>query len=183
MSFQRPFISFIFMARLLKGLTQNELAEKSGISLRTIQRIERFEVNGSIFSLNAIGQILDLTFPPEINEQEDIGFNSKIKMNNLSVLFSNFTSFWKYNWPVIYFSTIIFFIILLWSVKVYSPLPLKDSSSFSINTIYCGTSQECDIEIIKKNQSGKTLWRKVIGRSSYDKAGGFLKTETGEFMW
>jgi hypothetical protein len=69
---------------------------------------------------------------------------------------------------------------LLWKVKVFSSLPLKDSSSFSLNTIHCGTSQECDIEIIKKNQSGKTLWRKVIGGSSYDKAGGFLKTETGE---
>jgi transcriptional regulator with XRE-family HTH domain len=46
MSFQRHFISFIFVRSLLKGLTQNELAEKSGISLRTIQRIERGEVNG-----------------------------------------------------------------------------------------------------------------------------------------
>ena len=154
MSFQRLFISFIFVGRSLKGLTQNELAEKSGISLRTIQRIERCEVNGSIFSLNAIGRILDLTFPPEINEQEDIGFNSKIKMNNSSVLFSNFTSFGKWNWPVLYFSTIILFIILLWSVKVYSTLPLKDSSSFSINTIHCGTSQEFDIEIIKKKYIG-----------------------------
>jgi predicted transcriptional regulator len=46
MSFQRLFISFIFAGHLLKGLTQNELAEKSGISLRTIQRIVRGEVNG-----------------------------------------------------------------------------------------------------------------------------------------
>jgi transcriptional regulator with XRE-family HTH domain len=46
MSFQRLFISFIFVGRLLKGLSQNELAEKSGISLKTIQRIERGEVNG-----------------------------------------------------------------------------------------------------------------------------------------
>ena len=133
MSFQRLFISFIFVGRSLKGLTQNELAEKSGISLRTIQRIERCEVNGSIFSLNAIGRILDLTFPPEINKKEDIRFKSKIKTNNLSVIFSNFTSFGKWNWPVIYFSTIILFFILLWSVKVYSTLPLKDSSSFFIN--------------------------------------------------
>lgn len=46
MPFQRHFISFIFVIRLLKGLTQNELAEKNGISLRTILRIERGEVNG-----------------------------------------------------------------------------------------------------------------------------------------
>ena len=162
MSFQRLFISFIFEWRLLKGLTQNELAEKSGISLRTIQRIERGEVNGSIFSLNAIGRILDLTFPREINEQEDIGYNSKIKRNNLSVLFSNFTSFGKYNWTVIYFSTIILFFILLWKVKVSSSLPLKDSSSFSINTIHCRTSQECDIEIIKKIYRVKPFGEKSL---------------------
>lgn len=69
-------------------------------------------------------------------------------MNNSSVLFSNFISFGKWNWTVIYFSTILLFSVLLWRVKVSSSLPLKDSSSFSINTIHCGTSQECDIEII-----------------------------------
>jgi hypothetical protein len=83
-------------------------------------------------------------------------------MNNLSVIFSNFNSFGKYNWPVIYFSTIILFIILLWSVKVYSPLPLKDSSSFFINTIHCGTSKECDIEIIKKIYRVKPFGEKSL---------------------
>jgi len=45
--------------RIKKGLTQTDLSEKSGISLRTIQRIENNEVSPSIYSLKNISKILD----------------------------------------------------------------------------------------------------------------------------
>lgn len=41
--------------RISKGFTQSELSEKSGVELRTIQRIENSKVNPSIYSLNALG--------------------------------------------------------------------------------------------------------------------------------
>jgi transcriptional regulator with XRE-family HTH domain len=41
-----------------KGLTQIELSEKSGIALRTVQRMERNEGKPSLYSLNAIGEVL-----------------------------------------------------------------------------------------------------------------------------
>jgi transcriptional regulator with XRE-family HTH domain len=44
--------------RSSKGLTQIELSEKSGIALRTVQRMERNEGNPSLYSLNAIGEVL-----------------------------------------------------------------------------------------------------------------------------
>ncbi len=44
--------------RTSKGLTQNELSEKSGIALRTVQRMERNEGKPSLYSLNAIGEAL-----------------------------------------------------------------------------------------------------------------------------
>ena len=44
--------------RSSKGLTQIELSEKSGIALRTVQRMERNEGKPSLYSLNAIGEVL-----------------------------------------------------------------------------------------------------------------------------
>ncbi len=46
--------------RISKGVTQTELSAKSGIAVRTIQRIENSEVTPSIYSLNAIGAALDV---------------------------------------------------------------------------------------------------------------------------
>ena len=45
--------------RIKKGLTQTDLSEKSGISLRTIQRIENDEVSPSIYSLKKLSKVLD----------------------------------------------------------------------------------------------------------------------------
>jgi transcriptional regulator with XRE-family HTH domain len=44
--------------RSSNGLTQNELSDKSGIALRTVQRMERNEGKPSLYSLNAIGDVL-----------------------------------------------------------------------------------------------------------------------------
>ena len=49
-------------SRTKNGLTQLDLSEKSGISLRTIQRIENKEVTPSIYSLNKISEILNEDF-------------------------------------------------------------------------------------------------------------------------
>ncbi len=49
--------------RTSKGLTQNELSEKSGVALRTVQRMERNEVKPSLYSMNAIGEVLGVNLP------------------------------------------------------------------------------------------------------------------------
>ena len=48
--------------RKKKGLTQFDLSEKSGLSLRTIQRIENNENKPSVYSLRKIGEVLDYKF-------------------------------------------------------------------------------------------------------------------------
>lgn len=42
------------------GLTQKELAKRTGLTERTIQRIENHEVEPSVYSLDKIGAILNL---------------------------------------------------------------------------------------------------------------------------
>ena len=48
--------------RRKKGLTQHDLSEKTGLSLRTIQRIENSENKPSVYSLRKIGEALDYKF-------------------------------------------------------------------------------------------------------------------------
>ena len=48
--------------RRKKGLTHYDLSEKTGLSLRTIQRIENSENKPSVYSLRKIGEALDYTF-------------------------------------------------------------------------------------------------------------------------
>jgi len=56
---------------LQHGWSQEQLAELSGLSVRTIQRIERGET-ASVESLKALGAIFEIDFPalkePEMNE-------------------------------------------------------------------------------------------------------------------
>lgn len=48
--------------RLKKGMTQEELAEKTGISVRTIQRIEKCEVDPRSYTLQSIAEALEVEF-------------------------------------------------------------------------------------------------------------------------
>ena len=52
-------------ARSQKGITKKELAEKIGLTERTIQRIENNEVEPSVYSLNKISEILSFDFQTE----------------------------------------------------------------------------------------------------------------------
>lgn len=71
--------------REAKNLTQTELAEKSGLSLRTIQRIESGNIPKG-FTLKAIAKALDLD-PEDLfsSTEESIDLN-RAKLINLSAL-------------------------------------------------------------------------------------------------
>ena len=72
MTFNKTLLRNIFAAmsigsnikkvRTEQGFTQKELSEKSGLSLRTIQRIENDEVRPSIHSLKRLGVVLHQDF-------------------------------------------------------------------------------------------------------------------------
>jgi len=75
--------------RQIKGFSQESLAEASGISIRTIQRLENGASPGNGFTLNALATALGIR-PEElrINQQvhEDTIGNNKLKLINLSAL-------------------------------------------------------------------------------------------------
>ncbi|GAA3729293.1 MULTISPECIES: helix-turn-helix transcriptional regulator [Flavobacterium] len=88
-----------------KNMTQNELAEKSGLSLRTIQRIEA----GSIlkgFTLKTIAEALETDLENLIFKKENIQIE-RAKLINLSVL----------SGLIIPFGSVIFPLILSYKTK------------------------------------------------------------------
>ena len=168
--------------RLSKGFTQIELSEKSGIAVRTIQRIENNEVTPSIYSLNAIGAALDIKLNEVPMGANDGKFELKIIISNFSNLFIDLKTLVKRNWK-----TLLVLIILVLGTLFYEDMKSlfvnqSDSSAISISTINCGSQNECDIELVKKDNKGKILWKRIIGGTSYDKAGQVVVTNDGSYI-
>ena len=51
-----------------------------------------------------------------------------------------------------------------------------------VNRVATGSKNECDIELVKKDSKGKVLWRRIIGGTSYDKAGQVVRTKDGSYI-
>jgi transcriptional regulator with XRE-family HTH domain len=71
--------------RTSKGLTQNELSDKSGIALRTVQRMERNEGKPSLYSMNAIGDALGVNLtllyaPDDETEKRNIMESTDVQL-------------------------------------------------------------------------------------------------------
>ena len=102
-------------ARSENGITQKELAEKTGLTERTIQRIENHEVEPSVYSLNKISEILSFDFKTEklriMKRRNQIIYTIMIVWTialafNLFFTEFNFKSRW---WEiVIWFMTLVF---------------------------------------------------------------------------
>ncbi|MGD0590604.1 MAG: helix-turn-helix domain-containing protein [Bacteroidota bacterium] len=69
--------------RLKKGLTQEDLAAKTYISARTIQRIENDEVDPRAYSLKIIAAALEVDFEVLANCDKGVSEDAKPDYNNL----------------------------------------------------------------------------------------------------
>ena len=98
--------------RTKKGMTQQQLADESGITLRTIQRIENGDVNPSLHSLKTLGKVLefDLSNFHRHSESKPYEFNFTIKITDMNQFISDLKNLIKNNWKII---LIVFLIILL----------------------------------------------------------------------
>ena len=73
--------------RIKKGMTQEELADKTEVSARTIQRIEHGEVDPRAYTLQMIAKALDVDFSLFVeNELEAKQESQKFDHNNWSAL-------------------------------------------------------------------------------------------------
>ena len=89
--------------------SQKELSEKTGLTLRTIQRIENNEVKPSIYSIKAIGEALktDLSEFVKTSETKPYEFNVNLKITDMNQFLNDLKTL------VINHSKTIFIIVLV----------------------------------------------------------------------
>tara|TARA_B100001093_G_scaffold358597_1_gene343181 strand:+ start:1329 stop:2123 length:795 start_codon:yes stop_codon:yes gene_type:complete len=164
--------------RIKKGLTQANLSEKSGVSLRTIQRIENNEVSPSIYSLKKISNVLD----ENLNSFNDTIPNKKpilrksfgfilIGVISLIIGFYFFSLKKSPPPPVDYWS------------QVYKELKTSDGGYIKYYDTNCYGSDgtDCDI-IVLKYLNDNIQWKTTIGGNSWDYVEDILELEDGYFV-
>ncbi|WP_373522504.1 helix-turn-helix domain-containing protein [Aquiflexum sp.] len=164
--------------RKKKGLTQAELAEQSGLSIRTMQRIENKEVNPSAYSLKMLSKVLKVDLE-DLNSHKKKPFHFNLSKSLMTTLISFLGSSSGKKAIGFTLMPIIAILLYLWlpvkSNHGYSP----NEAQYSVTTINCGAETVCDIEVTKKDKDGEILWQHTFGGTSYDRAGEVVCTEDG----
>ena len=85
--------------------SQKEISEKTGLTLRTIQRIENNEVKPSLYSLRVLGEALqtDLTEVGKPSETKPYEFNFTIKITDMNQFLTDLKALVKTHWKTILF--------------------------------------------------------------------------------
>jgi transcriptional regulator with XRE-family HTH domain len=93
------------------NFSQKELSEQSGLTLRTIQRIENNEVKPSLFSLKVIGEVLkaNLSEFAEKSDAKPYEFNFIIKITDMNQLLNDLKTLLKNNWKILLLIVLVIF--------------------------------------------------------------------------
>ena len=95
--------------RISLNYSQKELSEQTGLTLRTIQRIENNEVKPSLHSLKVIGEALktDLSEYSTTADAKPYEFNFTIKITDMNQFMNDLKTLVKNNWKVILWGILI----------------------------------------------------------------------------
>jgi len=85
--------------------SQKEISEKTGLTIRTIQRIENNEVKPSLYSLRVLGQALqtDLSEVGKSSETKPYEFNVNLKITDMNQFLTDLKALVKTHWKTILF--------------------------------------------------------------------------------
>ena len=157
-------------SRKKNGLTQLDLSEKSGVSLRTIQRIENNEVTPSIYSLKKISEVLNEDF----SSIETKTIFKKTFILILLGIISLTTVFYYFGVKELPPPTVDY-----WK-QVYQELNTSDGGYIKYYDTNCYGSDgtDCDI-IVLKYFNENIQWKTTIGGNSWDYVEDVLEIEDG----
>lgn len=95
------------------NLSQKELAERTSLTLRTVQRIENNEVKPSLYSLKELGRVLDTDFSEfeKTADTKPYEFNFTIKITDMNQFIADLKTLIKNNWKFIFWVIVISFLI------------------------------------------------------------------------
>ena len=99
--------------------SQKELSEQTGLTLRTIQRIENNEVKPSLYSLKMLGEALktDLSEFSKSTETKPYEFNFTIKITYMNQLMNDLKTLVRNNWK-----TILWIVLIVLFVSNYDDI-------------------------------------------------------------
>ena len=92
--------------------SQKELAENTGLTLRTIQRIENNEVKPSLYSLKVIGEVLktDLSEFVKTSETKPYEFNVNLKITDINQFLNDLKVLAKTHWTTIFIIILVIYL-------------------------------------------------------------------------
>jgi len=99
--------------------SQKELSEQTGLTLRTIQRIENNEVKPSLYSLKVIGEALktDLSEFVKKSDTKPYEFNLTLKITDMNQFINDLTTLVKTHWK-----TIFLIVLIIWLIASYDDI-------------------------------------------------------------
>jgi transcriptional regulator with XRE-family HTH domain len=105
--------------RIKKGMTQQQLADDSGITLRTIQRIENGEVKPSLHSLNTISRVLEADLSALIQQSafKPYEFIFNFKITDMNQFITDLKILVKNHWKVI-----ALIVLVIWLASSYTDI-------------------------------------------------------------
>ncbi len=99
--------------RLQQGLTQTELSEKCGMTVRTIQRIENHEVSPSLHSLKMLSDALQIPLSEfqDVKTQKPYHFEFKLTITDMNQFISDLKTLIKNNWKILLIISLIIYLL------------------------------------------------------------------------
>jgi transcriptional regulator with XRE-family HTH domain len=93
-------------------ISQKELSEQTGLTIRTIQRIENNEVKPSLYSIKVIGEVLktDLTAFTKSSKTKPYEFNITLKITDMNQFLNDLETLVKAHWKTIFIIVLVIFL-------------------------------------------------------------------------
>ena len=98
--------------RTSMNCSQKELSEQTGLTLRTIQRIENNEVKPSLYSLKVIGEALktDLSDFVKKSDTKPYEFNLTLKITDMNQFLNDLKTLVKNHWKTIFIIVLVVYL-------------------------------------------------------------------------
>jgi len=94
------------------NISQKELSEKTGLTLRTIQRIENNEVKPSLYSVKAISDALELASSDllKTSNTKPYEFNVNLKITDMNQFLNDLKALVKTHWKTIFIIILVIYL-------------------------------------------------------------------------
>ena len=171
------------IARKNLNWTQSDLATRCGVTLRTIQRIEKGEVAPSAYTLGKLVDLLAL-------EQEEVALNrqesvptppKKSKFITFGSLFFSKKNHFKI---LLMFAAVTLISLATFWLVTPNPVKVREevTEKVTLQTINCESKTSCDFQLTVLTKEGEIQLQKTYGGTSYDKASAVLPTSDGGYF-